>query len=196
MRLSGIFIVRAVALAGLAACVVSAIALWQARHSARLVYAQNFALVDDHGRPFEFSQTRGRPVVLFFGYTICPDICPTTLATLAHAKAAFGARGRDIVVLFVTVDPGRDTPAVLARYLALFDPSFVGLTGNVAQLAPVFSAYHVYHEVVHSTETASGYLVTHTATIYFIARDGHFQTYGDWTDSRDVLTRDLKEILS
>lgn len=196
MRRSGIFIVRAVALVGLAACVISAIALWHVQHSPRLVYAQNFALVDDHGRPFELSQMRGRPVVLFFGYTNCPDICPTTLATLAHAKDALGARGRDIAVLFVTVDPGRDTPAVLTRYLALFDPSFVGLTGNVAQLAPVYSAYHVYHQVVSSTETAAGYQVTHTATIYFIARDGHFQEYGDWTDSRDVLTQDLKEILS
>jgi protein SCO1/2 len=187
--------VRGVAIAVLfALALIPAVALW--RQHAQAHSAQDFTLVDHFGRPFHFAAERGRPVVLFFGYTHCPDICPTTLADIAHARAALGAAGRGIAVLFVTVDPHRDTPAAMRRYLALFDPSFLGLTGTAEQLAPVYEAYHVYHRVEPATDTASGYLVTHSATVYFIARDGRVQIYGDWTDSRATLTKDLMEILS
>jgi protein SCO1/2 len=191
------FAVRAIVAVGVVAvCAFLGTMLWRADHRGHFAVAPNFSLVDDRGRPFELAQERGRPVVLFFGYTHCPDICPTTLAAIAHARSALGAPGLDIAVLFVTVDPQRDTPLVLQRYVALFDRSFVGLTGSPAQLAPVYDAFHVYHEIVPSKDTAAGYLVTHSAAVYFIARDGHIQEYGDWTDGRDILTKHLQEILS
>ena len=82
---------------------------------------------------------------------------------------------------------------MLKRYVALFDPSFVGLTGSQSQLEPVYSAYHVYHEVQPAKEGASGYLVTHSAAVYFVGRDGRVRDIGDWTDSRAELTHDLTD---
>jgi protein SCO1/2 len=158
--------------------------------------AADFTLVDQDGQDFRLSDKRGHPVVLFFGYTHCPDVCPLTLANLAHARTSLGAAGRAAVIIFVTVDPARDTAPVLKRYLALFDPSFVGLTGRASRLEPVFKAYHVYHAIVRADNSAAGYSVTHSATVYFIARDGRIKAYGNWTDSRDTLTKELKEIAS
>jgi protein SCO1/2 len=155
----------------------------------------DFTLTDQHGRPFKLSQYRGRVVVLFFGYAHCPDVCPTTLANLAHARSALGAAGRNVTVAFVTVDPQRDTPAVLRSFVALFDRSFVGLTGTPAQLAPVYRAYHVTHSIVPAPASAAGYDVSHTSLVYFIGRDGRLRGYGDWTDPPDTFEQSLRELL-
>ena len=155
----------------------------------------DFTLTDQHGRPFRLSQYRGRVVVLFFGYAHCPDVCPTTLANLAHARSALGDAGRNVTVAFVTVDPQRDTPAVLRSFVALFDRSFVGLTGTPAQLAPVYRAYHVAHRIVPAPASAAGYDVSHTSLVYFIGRDGRLRGYGDWTDPPDTFEQSLRELL-
>lgn len=189
-----IIAVRAVLIAIVVA--IPAIAVWRAFGPARFPATQDFSLIDQSGRPFALSQERGKPVVLFFGYTHCPDICPTTLADLAHAKASLGPAAAGVAVLFVTVDPNRDTPIALKKYVALFDPSFIGLTGSAAQLAPVYNAYHVYHQIAPDKDGAGGYLVTHSAAVYFIDRDGRLRTIGDYTDGREQITRDLKEIVS
>lgn len=145
--------------------------------------APNFTLTDQNGRPYTLSAQRGHAIALFFGYTHCPDVCPTTLAALARAKHKLGAAGSNFDVVFVTVDPARDNPATIKRYLRLFDPSFVGLTGSVAQLNPVYDAYHVYHEIDTSGNSANGYAVAHSSAVQFVSPDGRLRGVGDWSDS-------------
>jgi protein SCO1/2 len=155
----------------------------------------DFTLTDQAGRPFTLSRERGRVVVLFFGYTHCPDVCPTTLANLAIARAKLGEAGRNVTVAFVTVDPKRDTPAVVRDFVALFDRSFVGLTGTPEQLEPVYRAYHVTHAVAAEPSSAAGYNVSHTSLVYFIGRDGRLRGYGDWTDPPKTFELSLRELL-
>jgi protein SCO1/2 len=154
--------------------------------------APDIHLTDQNGRPFVLSAHFGAPIVLFFGYTYCPDICPTTLATLARAKKQLGAAAAGLTVVFITVDPQRDDPPALKRYIAAFDPSFVALTGTLAQLKPVYAAYHVTRE---QGEAAGGsYSVSHTALVYFIGSDGALRSYGEWSDSVASFERSIREL--
>jgi protein SCO1/2 len=154
--------------------------------------APDFTLSDQHGRAFTLSHERGRPVVLFFGYANCPDVCPTILANLERARKSIGPRGSDVVVALVTVDPARDTEAALGRFVGVFDPSFLGLTGTTAQLAPVYRAYHVRYAKLPGS--SSDYLVSHTAFVYYIGRDGHVHGFGTWNDSEAILEESLRAI--
>jgi protein SCO1/2 len=169
--------------------------------AARLLFpgaaqAPDFTLTDQDGRPYTLSAQRGHAVALFFGYAHCPDVCPTTLAALARAKRKLGTAGAGYDVVFVTVDPARDTPATLKRYVHLFDPSFVGLTGTPAQLDPVYSAYHVYHKIDDSTRSANGYLVMHSSIVEFIGPDGRLRGFGDWNDSPAALAALMRGALT
>jgi protein SCO1/2 len=153
--------------------------------------APDFTLVDQYGKPFTLSHYRGRPVVLFFGYAHCPDVCPTILANLKRARASV-ANGRDSVVALVTVDPRRDTQAELRRFVGEFDPAFIGLTGTSAQLDRVYRAYHV--KIQNTIGDAGGYLVAHTAFVYYIDRNGRMSGFGTWDDPQPVLEQDLGKI--
>lgn len=166
-------------------------ALWQA-FGPKPNLAPDFTLTDQTGRPFTLSALRGVPVVLFFGYTHCPDTCPATLAKLAQAVRS-PAAPRDVRVALVTVDPARDSPHVLARYLRLFDPRFAGLTGTFKMLDPVYSAYHVWREDVPVEHGPTDYSVAHGAALYFIGRNGAIRGYGSWEDDTALMIHDLKE---
>ncbi len=155
--------------------------------------APDFTLVDQHGRPFTLSRHRGSPIVLFFGYAHCPDVCPTILANLKRAREAV-PDARDSVVALVTVDPRRDDTAELGRFVGEFDPAFVGLTGTSAQLDRVYRAYHV--KVQQTLGESGGYLVAHTAFVYYIARDGRLSGFGTWDDPQPVLRADIEKIAS
>jgi protein SCO1/2 len=154
--------------------------------------APDFTLTDQESRPFHLSDLRGHTVALFFGYTHCPDVCPTTLAALARAKRQLGTGGARFDVVFITVDPQRDTRAVVAKYVHLFDPSFIGLTGTPAQLAPLYAAYKVYHQALPSHGSAIGYLVAHSSAVDFIDPHGHIRSFGDWSDTPAELAADVK----
>jgi protein SCO1/2 len=156
--------------------------------------APDFTLSDQNGHPFTLSHYRGKPVVLFFGYTHCPDVCPTILANLKHARSVVGPGGSDVLVALITVDPSRDTAAALRDFVSVFDPSFLGLRGSDAQLEPVYRAYHV--RLAKQAANASGYLVSHTAFVYYIGRDGRVRGFGTWSDPQDVLQENLREIVS
>ena len=147
------------------------------------VAATDFTPTDQNGRPYTLSAHRGGVIALFFGYAHCPDECPTTLAALAGAKKKLGAAGDSLDVVLITVDPKRDDPATLKRYVHLFDPSFTGLTGTTAQLNPVYDAYHVYHEIGSGKGSANGYDVAHSAAVQFISPAGRLRGVGDWSDS-------------
>jgi len=149
--------------------------------------APDFTLTDQDGRPYTLSAHRGHAIALFFGYAHCPDVCPTTLAALARAKRKLGPGGEAFDVVLVTVDPARDTPATLKRYVRLFDPAFAGLTGSEAQLDPVYAAYHVYHRTAAGKGSANGYIVAHSSAVQFISPGGRLRGTGDWSDSPDEL---------
>jgi protein SCO1/2 len=158
--------------------------------------APGFTLRSASGTPFDLGAERGQTVALFFGYTHCPDVCPTTLAALARARASLPAdRRAHVQVVFVTVDPVRDTPAVTARYARMFDPSFIGLSGSQAKLARVWSAYHVYHQKLPGT-AAGGYLMAHSSTIFFIGPDGRMRAIGDWSDTVHQLASEIERAQS
>jgi protein SCO1/2 len=132
-----------------------------------------FQLVSDTGAPANESLLKGHWTVVYFGYTFCPDVCPTTLAQLAGAQAALGTRAANLRILFISVDPARDTPSVLRRYLS--SPSFprgvVGLTGTATQIAKVAAAYHVYYA---RQGKGADYSVDHTSVLYLMDPNGRF----------------------
>jgi protein SCO1/2 len=156
----------------------------------------NFTLTDQFGRPFALARHIGHPLVLFFGYSHCGDVCPLTLVKLEHAKTALGASARPLQVIFVTVDPQRDTPAVLRRFVGTFDPSFIALTGSKDQLAGVYAAYHVRYRALAPAKPSLDYEVEHTSLLYFIGRDGRLRGFGDWTDSQTIVTESVRDLLN
>lgn len=140
------------------------------------------------------SDYQGRLVLLFFGYTHCPDVCPTTLAKLRYALRQLGETAKEVQVVFVSVDPERDTPEVMKRYLSHFDPAFVGLTGRPEEVEAVARAYGVYVEK-EEVGSAAGYLVTHSARTYVIDRKGRLVlTFADETEPQDIAA-DLRQLL-
>jgi len=158
--------------------------------------APDFTLTDQDGRPFRLASQHGREVILFFGYTHCPDVCPATMAQLAHVyKSLAPAQRARVRVVFVTVDAPRDDPRTLKRYVDLFDPAFVGLTGSESVLDPVYAAYHVWHQRLPGSR-ASGYLVAHGGTVYLIDPAGNLRVLHDWTDPAKSIASDVKELLA
>ncbi|HSJ58529.1 MAG TPA: SCO family protein, partial [Anaerolineae bacterium] len=122
----------------------------------------DFELVDQAGAPWRLSDHRGDVVLLFFGYTSCPDVCPTTLATWRSVHEQLGDEAQRVRFVFVTVDPERDTPEHLGRHVNVFNPDFVGLTGDPNDLAAVYDIFDVYYEKVDVPQSALGYLIDHT----------------------------------
>jgi len=138
---------------------------------ARLTLGGDFALTNQDGRRTQLKQFRGRVVVLFFGYTYCPDICPVTLVKIARVRKGLGRQARKLQPVYVTIDPARDTPARLKAYLENFDAGAVGLTGTPAEIAMATRLYRVRYEREES-KSATDYLVSHTAYVYLVDRRG------------------------
>jgi len=136
-----------------------------------------FTLTDQDGRTRTDRDFRGRWLLVYFGYTYCPDTCPTTLQEIADAFRKLGPGSRDVVPVFITIDPARDRPAVLRKYLAAFGPEFVGLTGTPGQIAAVAHAYRVYY--ARHPLPGGGYAVDHASAIYLMAPDGRFASLLD-----------------
>ena len=130
-----------------------------------------FALVSEEGKPVSDRDFLGAPALVFFGYTHCPDVCPTTLFQISQVFAALGT-DKKVAGLFVTVDPERDTPSLLKDYLASFDPRIRGLSGDAAATAAVEKAYRVYAR--KNPQADGAYLMDHTSLIYLIDKEGRF----------------------
>lgn len=167
--------------------------------------AADFALVDHDGRPVTLASYRGHPVLLFFGYTHCPDVCPTTLARLQRSVRALGPRGRDIRILLVTNDPARDTPAVLKEYLSRFGPNAVGLTGDSAAVARTMAGYGAYSmppsappapadEHAHGSHAARPAMLAHSAVVYGIDRKGQLQVVFSEGAKQEWIDDDVKKL--
>ena len=153
-----------------------------------------FELTRANGESFRLNDMRGKVVALFFGYTSCPDICPTTMAELRQALEDLGAQADQVQVLFVTVDPERDTPERVQEYVDHFNPAFIGLSGSVPELAKVWSDYGVYREIVEGT-SAAGYLVNHTARVTLIDQQGNLRVSFPFDAPVEDVVHDLKLLL-
>jgi protein SCO1 len=158
--------------------------------------ATDFTLTDQNGQPYVLSAHRGHTIALFFGYAHCPDVCPATLSALAGAKRKLGDAGSTFDVVLVTVDSKRDDPATLKRYVHQFDPAFIGLTGTEAQLDPVYTAYHVFHQIAVAKGSANGYDVAHSSAVQFISPEGRLRGTGDWSDDADDLATLIQQARS
>ena len=157
-------------------------------------YAQGFALPDSAGKLRQLGDFKGKVVVVFFGYTHCPDVCPITLAELKEAKRLLGQDGEQVQGIFITLDPKRDTPQVLAKYVPAFDPSFVALVGNAAQTAQTAQNFRVYYKA-NPSDTAAQYTVDHTAASFVFDKQGRPRLYVRYNQGADKLAADLKNLL-
>ncbi len=157
--------------------------------------ALNFTLTSHNGQRASLADYKGKVVLLYFGYTTCPDVCPTTLAELHAAVQVLGERAKDVQVLMVTVDPERDTAAVLAEYMPHFDANFIGLTGTPEQIAEIATYYGVAYE--RSTEeSALGYLVNHTATVATLDRQGYVRVIFPFNTPASDIAADVEYLLN
>ena len=156
-----------------------------------------FALLDHTGKAVTDADFRGQWMLSYFGFTYCPDVCPTALITMVDAIDLLGDKGAKVVPVLVTVDPERDTPALLASYVAAFGPRLVGLTGTAEQITAVAKAYRVYYAKAKPKEgSADTYLMDHSSILYLVAPDGKFRQHfsGHQIDA-DELARRLRNIL-
>lgn len=149
--------------------------------------APDFTLTADNGEAVSFDSFRGKVVLVYFGYTFCPDVCPASLAELAAAVDELDPSQReDVQVVMISVDPARDTPQVLDDYLNHFDPAFVGLTGTDEEIAAVAADYNVFYEA-HEGTAATGYLVDHWSGVYLVDREGNLtETFGFGTPAGQI----------
>jgi protein SCO1/2 len=157
-------------------------------------YAKDFQLADHNGQPRSLKDFRGKLVVLFFGYTQCPDVCPTTMAELAEAKKLMGADGTKVQGIFVTVDPERDTAEVLKGYMANFDPTFLALRGTPDQVAALAKDFKVYFKKVDG-KTPTSYTMDHSAASFVYDTQGRLRLYTRYGGGAQSLASDLQLLL-
>jgi protein SCO1/2 len=152
-----------------------------------------FQLIDQNGKKVSDADFRGRFMLIYFGYSFCPDVCPTTLGVMAQALDKLG--NDRIVPVFITIDPARDTPKVLKQYMAAFGPRFVGLTGDDAAIEKVEKAYRVYarKRPLDPARPDGNYAMDHSSVMYLVGPDGKVVTYYDEAISPDDLAADLKK---
>lgn len=134
-----------------------------------------FTLVDQTGKTVTERDFAGRPMLIYFGFTYCPDVCPTELGTIAAALDAMGPAGERVTPVFISIDPERDTPEAMADYVSRFHPRMVGLTGSAEQVAQVARAYRVYYAKVQPRDTTA-YLMDHSSFIYFVGPDSRVRS--------------------
>jgi cytochrome oxidase Cu insertion factor (SCO1/SenC/PrrC family) len=153
----------------------------------------SFALLDQNGQTRTDADFRGRWMLIYFGYTHCPDVCPTTLSLMSEVLSRLGKRASRVAPIFITVDPARDTPDVLKAYLASFDPRFVGLTGPASHIASAAANYRVY--VSRHALPGGGYAMDHSSVIYLMSPAGKFAADYDQSQGPDAIAQDLEKRL-
>ena len=158
-------------------------------------YAKDFQLPDTEGRLRTLADFRGKVAIVFFGYTQCPDVCPTTLAEISQAKKLLGADGDKVQGVFITVDPERDTPQVLKAYMANFDPGFVALRGSPEQIAATAKDFKVFYKKVEGKAPGS-YTMDHSAASYVYDTQGRLRLYTRYGSGAQALADDIKLLLA
>lgn len=158
-------------------------------------YARTLALPDVNGQPRTLGDFKGKVTVVFFGYTQCPDVCPTTMTELAQVKKSLGADGDKLQAVFVTIDPERDTPEILKSYMASFDPSFVALRGTLEQTQAAAKEFKVYFAKVPG-KTEGSYTMDHSAGAFILDTKGNVRLFERYGAGADGLTADVKALIA
>lgn len=158
-------------------------------------YATGFSLTDHNGQARTLADFKGKVVVIFFGYTQCPDVCPTSMTEMAQAKQLLGADGDKLQGLFVSVDPERDTQAIMKEYMASFDPSFLALYAAPNQLPEVAKSFRIYYKKVDG-KTPTSYTMDHSAGSYVYDTQGRLRLYHRYGSGAPALAGDLKKLLA
>jgi len=162
-------------------------------------FANTLSLTDHTGKPRQLSDFKGKAIALFFGYTHCPDVCPTTMADLAKAMKLMGKRSDEVQVLFVTLDPERDTQQVLAKFVPSFDSRFIGLYGTPEQTAETAKNFKIFYakqnETGKSTTGKNSYTIDHSAGIYAFDKNGKIRIYIKFGQKPNEIASDLEKII-
>jgi protein SCO1/2 len=161
----------------------------------RLEFGRDFVLINQDNISFDTATLRGKVVLLFFGYTTCPDACPMTLSKLARVNALLGAEGERVQTVYVSVDPERDTVKKMKTYLSYYTLPVVGLTGTVEEVASVAGDFGAYYSRSEE-ETAAGYLVDHTTMVYMIGPDGTLRYLSHPEDRPEVMAALIRKVLA
>ncbi len=158
-------------------------------------YAKDLPLTDQFGQQRHIRDFAGKVVVVFFGYTHCPDVCPTTMAEMAQVKQELGADGDRLQTIFVTVDPERDTPEILKAYMENFDPSFLALRGTPEELAAVAKDFKIYYKQVPGP-TPTSYTMDHSAGSYVFDTAGHLRLFQRYGAGAQAMVEDVRALLA
>ncbi|MCH9806109.1 MAG: SCO family protein [Alphaproteobacteria bacterium] len=156
-------------------------------------FGGDFELTDQNGKVFSSQSLKGKPYAVFFGFTHCPDICPTTLLEMSKHLEALGPKADKLNVLFITVDPSRDTPGQLKMYLSAFDPRIVGLSGSEAQIADVAKKYRIISEKVATSD--NDYTMNHTATVFLFDGKGALAATLSWQEDEKTRSAKLERLV-
>ncbi|MDE2445413.1 MAG: SCO family protein [Alphaproteobacteria bacterium] len=154
-----------------------------------------FTMVDGTGKGVTEKNFKGRYALYVFGFTFCPDVCPTEMQVITAALKEMGAKGDKLTPVFVSVDPDRDTPQIVGQYVANFDPRWVGLTGTAEQLAAMAKAFHVFYQKVPNAKDPQNYEMDHSSIIYLMGPDGTFVKHFPYTTDAKVLASSLNSVL-
>ncbi len=157
-------------------------------------YARTLSLTDHEGHPRTLEDFKGKVVMVFFGFTQCPDVCPMTLAKAAEVKRLLGDEGKDLQVILVTVDPERDSAAVLGPYVTAFDPSFIALRGDLAQTQAAAREFRVFYQKVPNKDGTS-YTIDHTAASYVFDPAGHLRLFVKHSQDPAEIAADIRQLI-
>ncbi|HTP45559.1 MAG TPA: SCO family protein [Casimicrobiaceae bacterium] len=157
-------------------------------------FGHDFHLTDHNGKPRSLADYRGKVVLIFFGYTQCPDFCPTTLANLATALRELGPDAARVQVLFITVDPERDTQELLSRYVPAFDPTFIGLYGDAAATAATAKEFRILYQK-QPGPTPGSYTMDHSTGTFVFDPQGRLRVYESYTQGPDAIAHDIRTLL-
>jgi protein SCO1 len=158
-------------------------------------FGRELSLTDHTGKPRTLADFKGKVVAVFFGFTRCPDVCPTTLAEMKLVKERLGADGDKLQVLFVTIDPERDTPELLAKYVPAFDPTFLGLYGNAEATAKTAKEFKVFYQKAPGS-SPDNYSMDHTAATFIYDPQGRLRLFAKHAMGADALVQDIKQLLA
>jgi protein SCO1/2 len=168
---------------------------WDAWQGKQPTIGGPFALTDQNGKTFSSESLKGKPTLIYFGYAYCPDVCPTSLLLMETAVEKLGADAtKKVNLVFITIDPERDTPELLKGYVGNFGPTFVGLTGTPDQIAQVARAYRVYYQKVPGKDGAP-YLMDHSSIVYVLDRNGRFVTHFTHEAKADAIAAVVQRLL-
>ena len=155
----------------------------------------DLVLTNAQGESVHLRDFEGNVVLLFFGYTHCPDVCPTTLATWKHVAEQLGEDAARVRFVFITVDPERDTPQRLQEHVSLFNPSFIGLTGSEDQLNAAYQFFGIFHQKEEAPNSAAGYLVSHTASTFALDKKGNWRLRWSFGTPAEDIVHDVRQLL-